>query len=135
MKRVRKMEMKKIGLMVLVLIGINLPGALAQECRPDEPRGEVIGYLVNARENPDTEQELSGENREVFRKAGMFGPLLVLIEEGTGKVRPFYYGDENLTIEESVAEAEPYVGQRIRARGCISESNWPSILGATAEVV
>ena len=127
--------MRKIGFAVLILMTAVLPVALAEECRPDEPWGEVTGYLVNARENPGASENLSLENQDIFRKAGMFGPLLVLIEEGTSKVRPFYYGDQNYTIEESVAEAAPYVGKRVRASGCLAGGNWPSVLGASVEVL
>ena len=100
----------------------------AAACPKESAWGTASGRLVDARDPDFPLNNFSEADQEIYHKAAAFGPLLVLIEEGTGRVRPFYYGPEDVSIMEGVESAQPYVGHRVRLNACIANDPWPSLL-------
>lgn len=118
------------------LWGIGDP-AVAQDC--DDPQGlgeawgTVTGRLVDARTyGYHEDMERSEDEDWILFKAALFGPYLVLIEDGSDNKRPFYGTGEG-SFDEIVKAYTPYVGRRVQVSGCLTEGEaWPSILDITA---
>ncbi len=111
----------------LILTGMLLFGGSLFACQEPDFYGTVSGQLVDARDYGDAEANLSEQDQVILHRAAMFGPHLVLIEDGTSRVRPFYYGDSDGTVEEGDEAAAPFVGRHVSVNGCIGGDAWPSV--------
>lgn len=142
--------------LLAMVIGITFGPSpvMALECHEDQRHGSTVGVILKACVDAGMRGLEAGDERVCdgighegytlsdddhydFHMAGHMGPYLVLVEEGTNHVRPFYYaGGECETVRECAEYIRNrYGGHRVRATGCIVDGNWPAIKSETIEIL
>ena len=112
---------------LFLFMGMLLCSGSLFACKGSETYGTVAGQLVDAREYNDAENNLSEQDQTILHRAAVFGPHLVLIEDGSRRVRPFYAGDPDETVENGDEQGAEHVGKHVSVSGCMGGAAWPFI--------
>lgn len=107
------------------------------ECSAEEGQrvGTVYGRVVDARNFPHSAEQFSKQDDETLHMVEKFGPYLILIEDGTNKIRPFYGAAGDYPVREVPLKNAQYINHHVKATGCISDGDWPSVLDAEIEII
>lgn len=94
----------------------------------------VVGIIHDARSHGLSEEQMSeftrDQNWAMFRSS-KWGPYLVVVEEGTNRVFPFYVRDVE-TFEEGVQRMASVIGRRVKVAGCLVGRDNPDFILPTS---